>query len=362
MSSTLSNYKFLEKLKLKGNYNENYDYSLVDYEKCDLKIIIIDKRFNSKHLISPEKLYGGTKCSIQNCIDKEEYLIKKFNKIHNNYYDYSEFKYKGMRSKIKIKCPEHGYFHQSINSHLKGHGCGRCNGSYTLSEDEIIKEFNKIHNNYYDYSLMEYKNMKTHIKIICPEHGPFKQVPYSHKIGTGCSKCSGNKKLNTKEVIEHFKKVHNNTYNYDKFEYKNASTKSVVICKKHGEFKVTPHNHKRGRGCPKCKMSYGEKEIMFTLDKHKIKYIYQKRFENCRNKYPLPFDFYLPDYNICIEYDGVQHFTTYEFFGGEKEFKKRVKFDAIKNKYCKEKNIKLIRISYYEYDLIEYEILKQLKH
>lgn len=360
MSLTLSNYDFLEKLKLSGNFNDNYDYSKLEYKGYRKKCIILDKDYNSEHLISPEKLLIGTKCSIQNCVNKEELLVKKFNKIHKGYYDYSEFKYNGYHNKIKIICPEHGYFYQNINPHLKGSGCGRCNGSYTLSKEELLDSFNNIHGNKYDYSLIEYKNMKTHIKIICPEHGVFKQIPDSHKRGMGCPKCSGNKKLTTKEVLEQFNNNNNNVYNYDKFEYKGSHTKSIIICIEHGEFEVTPNNHKRGKGCPKCKMSHGERVVMKYLDKFNIKYDYQKKIEGCRNKYPLPFDFYLPEYNMCIEYDGEQHFSKHEFFGGEKSFNKRIKLDNIKNKYCNDNNIELLRISYKKFHKIE-NIIKKIK-
>jgi len=73
---------------------------------------------------------------------------------------------------------------------------------------------------------------------------------------------------------------------------------------------------------------------------------YQKTFDSCRSVYVLPFDFYLPEQNICIEYDGEQHYKVIKYWGGENGFLMRQKRDKIKTDYCKDNNIKLIRIRY----------------
>jgi very-short-patch-repair endonuclease len=137
-------------------------------------------------------------------------------------------------------------------------------------------------------------------------------------------------------------------YNYSLVNYIDSKTKVDIICPKHGKFYQTPHNHLNGRGCPKCSESRGEKEVRLFLEKNNIKYQREKKFKNCKNKYLLPFDFYLPDKNILIEYDGMQHFRVNEYFGGEIGFKATQKNDKIKNTYANEKNIKLLRISYWE--------------
>jgi len=110
---------------------------------------------------------------------------------------------------------------------------------------------------------------------------------------------------------------HSNKYDYSLVNYINSRTKIKIICKIHGVFEQEPANHVRGQGCPDC------------LDK-KV----------------LPFDFYLIEYNICIEYDGLQHFRAIEYFGGEKTLKITKKHDNIKNEYCLENGIKLYRIRY----------------
>lgn len=75
----------------------------------------------------------------------------------------------------------------------------------------------------------------------------------------------------------------------------------------------------------------------------------QKRFNDCRNQKQsdtLPFDFYLPDYNICIEYDGEHHFRPMEMWGGYEKFLINQENDKIKNEYCKNNNITLLRLPY----------------
>ena len=156
------------------------------------------------------------------------------------------------------------------------------------------------------------------------------------------------KKLTTEIFIQHAQKIHGNKYDYSKSIYINAHTKIEIICKKHGSFWQKSWHHISGRGCPICNSSKGEIEVKRILDKKSIKYIQQKKFDECMKIKPLSFDFYLPENNICIEYDGRQHFEPIKMFGGNKAFKIRTENDKIKNQYCYDNGIKLIRIPYWE--------------
>jgi len=114
-----------------------------------------------------------------------------------------------------------------------------------------------IHNNKYDYSLVEYINAHIKIKIICPIHGTFIQSPRSHKNGSGCPNCSTinqskRQTSNNKTFINESKIIHNNKYDYSLIEYKQSIKKVKIICPIHGIFKQSPHSHKNGSGCPKC--------------------------------------------------------------------------------------------------------------
>jgi hypothetical protein len=116
-------------------------------------------------------------------------FIKKANLIHNFKYDYSIVDYKNNKTKIRIICFEHGEFWQTPSNHLNGNGCPICSGVNKLTTEKFIERSNIIHNFKYDYSVVEYKNNKTKIKIICPVHGIFEQRPDSHLNGQNCPKC-----------------------------------------------------------------------------------------------------------------------------------------------------------------------------
>ncbi len=276
---------------------------------------------------------------------------------HGNKYDYSLVDYDDSKTKIKIICSEHGIFEQKPYSHIQGQGCILCSGINKKTTKEFIESAKKIHGEKFNYDSVVYINSKTKVKILCTEHGFFEQVASDHILGFGCAKCGKVCKLNTEEFIDKSKAVHGDKYDYSKVDYKNMHTKVKIICKKHGLFTQVPHNHLRFAGCPKCNKSKGEKIISWFLDKQNINYIEQKRFSNCKKQIPLPFDFYLPDKNTCIEFHGIQHYGPIKHMGGEKGFKKRQENDLIKRNFCKENNIKLFEISYLD-DIIS--ILKTI--
>lgn len=171
--------------------------------------------------------------------------------------------------------------------------------------------------------------------------------------GHGCNSCalelkSVNQRKTSKNFIDKSNKVHNGLYDYSLVDYKNTHSDIKIVCKIHGEFNQRPCHHIRGSGCPLCNESKGEKEIREFLEDNIIDYSQQHKFNDCRNVLPLPFDFYLPSYNTCIEYDGIQHFKPKDFFGGENGLKKRKELDGIKTKYCEDNKIPLIRIRYNE--------------
>ena len=160
---------------------------------------------------------------------------------------------------------------------------------------------------------------------------------------------SKNKTKTIKQFIKEAIAIFGNKYDYSKTIYKKSHKKVCIICHKHGKFKVTPNNHIVCRqGCPRCSSSKGEKLIEEYLVKYKIKYTPNKKFIGCKNKKQLRFDFYLPEYNLCIEFDGMQHFIPFGFGSEDKNEKfKRTKInDEIKNNFCIRNSIPLLRIPY----------------
>lgn len=241
----------------------------------------------------------------------------------------------------------------------------RCKICYEESKrkriQKNIERAKIIHNRKYDYSLTWYDKVKDKTKIICPEHGVFEQCIWNHLKGRGCPDCAREEKTDSKfDVINKFKEIHGEEYDYSLVEYVNDKIKVKIICPKHGMFEQAPMKHKCGQGCPKCRMSHGEKKVKRFLDDNNVLYESQKKFDKCRNSSLLPFDFYLPKLNACIEYDGEQHFEP-RFTNSEKSFsnfEKIKKNDCIKNKFCADNDINILRIPYFEKDNIE-TILKE---
>ena len=228
-----------------------------------------------------------------------------------------------------------------------------------IATKRFIQKIKTIHGLKYDYSLTHYKNSRTKIKIICKHHGVFEQTPNNHLKGQGCPLCVIDKHTHNKSiVINKANKIHNNKYDYSLVNYINSHTKITIICPEHGAFLQRPSDHIQGKGCPKCCSSKGEFTIEKYLKEHNIQFENQKTFPDCKNKRVLPFDFYLPNQNILIEYDGQQHYKSIKYFGGDKSLKQTQCNDNIKTEYCQENNIKLIRIPYTEFDNIE-SILKE---
>ncbi|BDX38892.1 hypothetical protein CYCD_22470 [Tenuifilaceae bacterium CYCD] len=184
----------------------------------------------------------------------------------------------------------------------------------------------------------------------------------------GCPKCANEEtakknRLNLNEFLEKAIEVHGNKYSYKSTIITQSRSKIKISCKKHGEFEQAAYAHLRGQGCPKCKESQGERIIRVFLEKRKIKYIYQKNFNDCKNQSYLFFDFYIPSRNLLIEYDGEQHFkiTRGDTFGGEVGLEKRKINDAIKNQYALTKKINLLRINYRQLSKIEDILSKALE-
>jgi hypothetical protein len=297
----------------------------------------------------------------------QDEFIKKCNKIHNNFYIYDDTIYKNADSSIDIICPEHGHFNQNAYLHSKGHGCKKCMGDKfrndrKLIDVDIIQRFNKIHNNKYDYSLIDYRGLNSSkIIITCPIHGNFEQYPKNHLNGMGCQKCSKNNKFTKDHFISRAKSIHSDTYQYDIPDNFNNKSTIKITCDKHGDFYQSVNNHLNNKqGCPICRYSKGERTIFNYLKSNKIEFEKQKVFKDCNNIKGLKFDFYLPNENTCIEFDGIQHIHPIDRFGGETYFNYIKLCDDIKNRFCKDNNINIIRIAYKDLKNIEKILDKEL--
>lgn len=220
------------------------------------------------------------------------------------------------------------------------------------TNDEFIKESINKHGIKYDYSKVDYIGNKSHVIIVCPTHGEFTQAPIKHLLADiPCLRCSyESRKKNFSDFISECHLKHNNKYDYSKCVYVDYSTKMEIICVKHGSFWQTPKSHLGyAHGCSSCNESRGEKYIRSILDRYNISYNCQHRFDDCKSIRTLPFDFYIQSLNMCIEFDGLHHYEDTHFH----KVADVKKHDEIKNTWCKNNNIKLLRISYLEKENFE---------
>jgi hypothetical protein len=289
-------------------------------------------------------------------------FIERANLKHNNKYDYSKVVYTNNSTAVCIICPDHGEFWQKPIKHISNQhatGCPKCAGNMIMDTQTIILKARQVHENKYDYSKVEYKNCKEKVCITCPKHGDFWQTMNNHiNHRQGCPICGGRVQLTTASFIKKARKVHGYRYNYSKVNYISSKGKITIICPLHGKFLQRASSHLSGIGCPTCKESKGEIAIRKWLTHHNINFVAQHTFIKCKAKKCLPFDFYLPDHNICIEFDGKQHFKEgvgikfgkFQFtFNDWQELSHR---DCIKNQYCLREGIWLLRISYKQFDNI----------
>lgn len=284
------------------------------------------------------------------------------------------FQYVGSKTRLKLKCNNDGYEWETSYSNFVNSktGCYKCS-KRVLYDIEIKNNINNRLKEMNASLIDEYnhKNNKSILKLKCNIDGHTWGSTYINFINNkrGCAVCARVLKLNQKEsemrVDKQCKKMScrlSETFTYNKTN----NTTLKLICDDCNKEWVVGYNNfmSKGSGCPFCKESKGEKEISRLLEEKNIKYEKQKKFKGCKNINNLFFDFYVPDKNTCIEFDGIQHFEKLRFFGGDDGLKKIIHRDNIKNEYCSSNNIKLIRIPYYEFDkidkILEHNLYKKL--
>lgn len=268
-------------------------------------------------------------------LSQKEY-ISKCNEKHNFEYDYLKAIYINRRTKIEIGCKKHGYFWQEAGAHLHGaKGCRLCANNIKYTFEDFLKKANTIHKNKFKYTekCEDFDNHKS-IEIECPNHGIFKQKPYSHLTGKGCNKCAIEDRTFTNEkFINKANIIHNHQFTYPKLNYINSYTKISIKCKKHGNFIQSPNQHLAGRGCPKCfkTSSKLEKEILKFV-RSICKVVKSTDRDLLGN---LELDILIPEHKLAIEVNG--QYWHYVKKGGRKKH-------VLKSKLCRDKGYTLLHL------------------
>ena len=394
--------KFLEQVNEKfGYYPVEYDKSTYNGKHSEMRMYC---KIHGEFWSTPYKhLHSWNGCPIcgseHSHKDKQRNTIEKFIEIgsaifidenNNPLYDYSKSKQpKNNKDRsIIVICKKHGDFMTSYNAHI-GHkkGCPICGIERMYNKYNEIKlkaalEFEEkaklVHNDngipIYHYHKVNYNGSYKDVCIICSKHGEFWQTPANHLSGHGCPMCAieyrtQKNRMTYEEFMNKISKIHIDykgelLYDYSKVNFIDMNTEICVICKKHGEFFIKPSIHLYAKcGCKKCNFSKIENEIDSLLLSHNITYDYEKQFDWLGRK---TIDFFLPQYNIAIECQGLQHFKPIKWYGGYEGFKKTIERDELKRKLCEEHGIKLLYYSNlgidYPYKVFENkdELLKEI--
>lgn len=280
--------------------------------------------------------------------------------------------YVGCEVPMPFICSKHGVQKLSIQQLQQGCSCPRCRTSYNkLSIDDIMIKVNEKNNDIL-LNPEDYVDTKTsNLRIQCGSCGKefvtnFASIYGSNGYCPDCAKLSQikNSILSQKILIGNTTR-NGKCYLVNPKDYKKAYEKNLeFICDECGDTYICDYVHYCGGQirCAKCTTknnSLGEYLIMKYLDAHNIKYIQQYKINECKHKRPLPFDFYLPDYDLLIEFDGIQHFKMTSRDTKE-SFRLRKLRDKIKDDYCKKEGIELLRIKYLDRDNIGKILNKKL--
>ena len=355
--------EFIKKSKLM--HGDKYDYSKTQCINCYNKVCIVCPEHGEFWQSVYDHLNGKgcPKCKCKKMWDSRgrlttENFIKKAREIHGDKYDYSKVEYVNAKTPVIITCHSHGDFLQTPDKHLIGRGCRKCADELAskrmkMSADEFISKAKEVHRDKYDYSKVEYIDSRTKVCIICPEHGEFWQTPSSHLSGCGCKSCSNNKevKYTTESFIDTVKQIHGDKYDYSKVEYKGSDEYVIIICKKHGEFKVRARHLINGVGCRKCGNNLSKKENDISENIKGCGVNVEQGNRKILNGKEI--DIYFPEYNIGIEYDGLYWHSD--------EFKDK-NYHLLKTNECLKSGVNLIHIFDDEYNFHKDIVLSKIKH
>lgn len=193
-----------------------------------------------------------------------EQFVNKAIVIHGTKYEYNRVVYKRATEKVKIWCRTHGEFLVTPSNHLsRKSGCPECarniygKSKRDTARSTFVGDCNRIHNNKYGYSEVNYVTAHTKVAIHCPHHGTFEMQPYNHRQGQGCPECGLARRSilrtsNTSSFVARSRAAHGMKYVYDYVDYVKTKEKVQIVCREHGPFFQRPEQHLRGEGCPTC--------------------------------------------------------------------------------------------------------------
>jgi len=361
----LSNEEILKRLKEKFNTIEILNINEYNNATSKLNFICNDCNIQFTRTFRSLIQFGCQKCKLKNIIEpkintkieinKETEFIKNCENKHPKAFNYSKVKFINKDTNIILICntcnneilirPK-----VILKRKISLTSCEDC-----LSNNKLLLIKDKIKDNWIINDLSSYNKKLDSIDAYCKECNFKIHYKINDILDTGCMNCYDNNKrgqsnkLNNEIILERYKKVWNNKYDYSKTNYINQITPITIICKKHGEFSIYPRYHEKGSGCPKC---YPTTEL-YLLDFLKNYYptiIPQFKLDSCKNKIHLPFDYCIPEIKTIIELDGEQHFKPVANWKSNYEQLER---DIYKMNKAHQEGYKIIRIT--QMDVFKYK-------
>ena len=360
---------------LLGEYTKTHDKTTFKHLKC-----------NREFEMTPHNFLAGQRCPHCRYQSAKRGGKKTFDQVAKEVAQLSKDEYKVLppykNNKIKMEfihlaCGNH--FKMKFNAFQQGQRCPICANKHrsklrTMTNDDFVKRVESAWGNEYTL-LSEYVNSDTSIKVKHNKCGNIYMTrPADFIRGHGCLKCSYIERspkigVNQRTPLSDVKKSINDILG-DQYvvltkdsDYKgNRQHISIkhLVCG--NVYKARYSDIQCGHtGCPYCNSSKGELIISKVLDTLNINYEAQKTFDDLKDKSYLSYDFYIPDQNILIEYQGLQHYKPVEYFGGENQFKVQQQHDKLKSEYAKTNNYNLIAVPYTEdtFSKIKKYLIKQ---
>lgn len=302
---------------------------------------------------TPLRGIGCPKCARRHKRTYQEFLDDLQSITENIIILTSEDKYINGSTKVLCKCKIDGYEWLALPSALlRGEGCPKCYGY--ISEEEFRDNLSHENCNVVLYD--KYLGSKTKTKFKCLIDGyVWETTPYHILHNSGCPMCASRKQserqtFSHEEYIKRLKEITNSIIPIEKYLRNDVPILHKCLNCNH-EWQVSPYSLITERtGCPKCNCTKGENRIIKFLEDNNIDYVFQKKFDDLKYVNYLFYDFYIPNYNVLIEYDGEFHYIDV-FKNGE--FENAKLRDNLKDEYAKKNNIKLIRIPYWDFNNIE---------
>lgn len=192
----------------------------------------------------------------------EKDIIQRFRKTHGDKYDYNNLNYTISSKKLTITCKIHGDFKQDLNAHERGDGCPKCGKRHRWTTEEFVANSIEIHGDKYTYEKSKYKGSVAPITITCKIHGDFTTQPSRHVTRKdGCPQCSPVARLTQDDFLARARKRFGDRYDYSLVEFVNVATPVKIVCKIHGVFEQPPTYHLNNAiGCGECSYNVSTKE------------------------------------------------------------------------------------------------------